>query len=255
VLAASLRQLRGDRKDVLVALDGGPVVSVDLGSPHGRRIFGYGFREPAAGIMQSLLRPGDVMIDGGANIGLFTLLAAAQVGPRGRVIACEPSPATMSLLRANVKRNGFDWVDLHEVALASDPGRMRLQVFEPGSGFSSFAPAITGSRIEVAVTTLDELAGDAGERLSLVKLDVEGAELRTLRGARHVLECARPDFIVELEPDHLERQGGSIAEVQDVFDDARYVGYSISDGRLERLSVPWKRPAGDPNIVARPCER
>jgi FkbM family methyltransferase len=257
VLAASLRQMHSRGKDAVVSLDGGSQVGVDLGTPHGRRLFGYGFCEPAACFMQSLLKPGDVVIDGGANIGLFTLLAAAEVGHHGHVIACEPSPTTMHLLRANVDRNGFDWVELREVALASEPGRLRLRVFTPGSGFSSFAPADTtsGIEVEVQVATLDDVASEVLERLKLVKLDVEGAELLALRGASQILHHARPDFIVELEPEHLERQGGSIAEVQELFDDARYHGYSICDGRLQRLPRLWQRPIGDPNIVVRPAER
>jgi FkbM family methyltransferase len=257
VLAASLRQLGERRRDAVVSLDGGPLLGVDLGTPHGRRLYGYGFCEPAARFMRSLLGPGDVVIDGGANIGLFTLVAAAGVGRRGRVIACEPSPTTMRLLRANVDRNRFDWVELREVALAAAPGRLRLHVFTPGSGFSSFAPADTtsGVEVEVEVATLDDVASEVLERLKLVKLDVEGAELRALQGASQVLEHARPDFIVEIEPEHLVRQGGSIAEVQDLFDAAGYVGYSIGDGGLQRLPRVWQRPAGDPNIVVRPGER
>jgi len=257
VLVGALRGLRGVRSTAYVPLDGGPIISVDLKTPHGRRLFGYGFCEPAARVMQSLLGPGDAMIDGGANIGLFTLVAAARVGPEGQVIACEPSPTTMALLRANVDRNGFDWVRLHEVALAEAPDRLRLQVFAPGSGFSSFAPAdtTTSAHVDVEVTTLDDLAADLMEEVRLVKLDVEGAELRALRGARLLLEEVRPDFIVELEPEHLARQGGSVAEVQALFDDAAYVGYSIVGGRLERLLGRWQRPAGDPNIVVRPRER
>jgi hypothetical protein len=70
-----------------------------------------------------------------------------------------------------------------------------------------------------------------------------------------VLSRARPDFVVELEPEHLERQGGSVAELQEIFDDAGYVGYSVHAGRLHRLPSVWHRPAGDPNIVVRPAER
>jgi FkbM family methyltransferase len=257
VLAASLRQLRGRGRDAVVSLDAGQLLAVDLATPHGRRLFGYGFCEPAARCMRSLLKPGDVAIDGGANIGLFTLIAAAGVGRQGRVIACEPSPATMRLLRANVDRNGFDWVELREVALASVPGRLQMRVFTPGSGFSSFAPADTagGAEVEVEVATIDDVASEVLERLKLVKLDVEGAELRALRGAPEVLHRARPDFIVELEPEHLERQGGSVAEVQELFDDAGYIGYAICDGDLRRLPRVWQRPTGDPNIVVRPGER
>jgi FkbM family methyltransferase len=240
-----------------VSLDGGALLGVDLATPHGRRLFGYGFCEPAARFMQTQLKPGDVVIDGGANIGLFTLVAAARVGALGQVIACEPSPTTMHLLRANVDRNGFDWVKLHELALASAPGRLHLRVFSPGSGFSSFAPADTanGVDVEVEVATLDDVSSEVLERLKLVKLDVEGAELKALRGATQVLHRARPDFIVELEPEHLERQGGSIAEVQELFDDAGYLGYSIRNGKLQRLPSLWQRPSGDPNIVVRPGER
>jgi FkbM family methyltransferase len=257
MLVAGFRQLRSNGAEALVSLDGGGSVAVDLGTPHGRRLFAYGFCEPASRAMRLLLRPDDVVIDAGANIGLFTVLAAARVGPRGGVIACEPSPATMAILRANVARNSFDWVDLQEVALAEAAGRLELEVFTPGSGFSSFAPedAGAGSRIEVAVTTLDDLAGGLLDRVRLVKLDVEGAELRALRGATRLLEGPRPDFIVELEPEHLERQGSTLREVQTLFQDAGYKGYGISNGALEPISGTWQRPSGDPNVVVRPGER
>jgi len=257
LLAAGARQLHPRTRTAVVSLEGGGSIGVDLWTPHGRKWFAYGFCEPAACAMQALLRPGDVMIDAGANIGLFTVLAAARVGPHGHVIACEPATATMQLLRENVARNDFGWVELREVALAEEPGRLEMQVFEPGSGFSSFAPAESAraSSIEVDVTTLDDVAGPLLERTRLVKLDVEGAELRALRGAGALLERARPDFIVELEPGHLERQGSSVAEVKALFDDAGYLGYAISRSGLEPLGGSWHRAAADPNIVVRPKER
>jgi len=239
-----------------VVVGDGARIAVDLRTPHGRRLYGYGFCEPAASAMQSLLRPGDVVIDGGANIGLYTVLAAACVGRHGQVIACEPSPATMTLLRANVKHNRFDWVEVREVALAEARGRLTMHTFEPGSGYSSFAPALTldGDRIDVEVTTLDDLAATLDRSVSLVKLDVEGAELRALHGASELLRVARPDFLIELEPQHLARQGSSVAELQDLFEDVAYVGYALGD-KPERLSGAWERPHGDPNILVRPRER
>lgn len=257
VLAAALRRPFERASRAPVALSGGARVRADLRTPHGRRLYAYGFCEPAAGAMLSLLRPGDVAIDGGANIGLFTLMAAARVGSGGRVVACEPSPTTMALLRENVAFNGYGWVDLREVALAERPGRLHMRVFGAGSGHSSFAPEDTssGSEVEVEVATLDDVAGDLLERTSLVKLDVEGAELLALGGAPRLLERARPDFIVELEPEHLERQGASIGAVQALFEDAGYRGHAIRAGALEPLSGEWRRPEGDPNMVVRPRER
>lgn len=256
VFVGTFRGLFEQYRTARVTVGGGPRVTVDLRTPHGRRLFAYGFGEPAARALQALLRPGEVVIDGGANIGLFTVLAAELVGNQGRVIACEPSPGTMELLRTNVDDNRLDWVQLREVALAEAHGRMRMKVFEPGAGDSSFAPssAAGGSEVEVEVTTLDEIAASVAGEVGLVKLDVEGAELRALRGAAGLLEGARPDFIIELEPEHLARQGCSVAEVQELFDNADYIGYSIAD-RLKRLSGQWTRPAADPNIVVRPRER
>ena len=147
-------------------------------------------------------------------------------------------------------------MELREVALAEAPGSLTMHVFESGSGFSSFAPALTvdGDTVEVEVTTLDELAATVDKSVTLVKLDVEGAELRALRGAAKLLSDARPDFLTELEPEHLERQGCSVAELQELFNDVAYVGYALGD-KPERLLGSWERPRGEPNILVRPRER
>jgi FkbM family methyltransferase len=256
VLAGTFRGLLERRRTARVAIGDGPRARVDLRTPHGRRVFAYGFCEPSARAMRSLLAPGDVVIDGGANIGLFTLLAAGLVGRSGQVIACEPSPTTMALLRANVEDNRLDWVHLREAAIAEKHGRLVMRVFEPGSGYSSFAPLTTeaSTEVEVDVTTLDELAASLAVPVTLVKLDVEGAELRALRGAARLLTADRPDFIIELEPEHLARQGCSVAELQALFHRAGYAGYAIGE-RFEPLPERWNRPPGDPNIVVRPRER
>ena len=248
---------RSDRyRRVEVELGGGIRISADLRSPTGRRLFAYGFCEPAAAMMQSLLSPGDGVIDAGANIGLYTLLAAARVGREGWVIACEPSPATTSILRENIGLNDLDHVQVREVAVAEAPGRLPIQVLDPGSGATSFAPADTtaATEIDVEVTTIDALAAAAPTQIRLVKIDVEGAELRALRGAARLLESQRPDFIVEVEPEHLERQGSSIAALQALFEQVGYVGHWIG-GRPERIAGPWRRPDDDPNILVRPRER
>lgn len=257
MLAADLAHVLAHRREAIVRLPDGGRLAVDLATAHGRRWFAWGCCEPATWAMRTLAGPGDVVIDAGANIGLFSLIAAARVGAHGRVIACEPAPGTMTLLRANVARNRYDWVDLREAAVAEVPGRLELEDLGAGSGFSSFAPeqAGRGHRIEVEVTTLDELAGADLERIRVVKLDVEGAELRALRGATELLRRARPDFVVELESEHLERQGGSLEELQQLFEDSGYAAYAITGQTLRPLLGSWRRDSTDPNVVVRPRER
>lgn len=207
----------------------GAVVRADLRTPSGLFAYRYGLCDPVSRLARALLHPGDVFVDGGANVGYVALAVATSVGPSGRVIACEPSRRTMTLFRANAELNAFGWVDLREVALADAQGTRTFRSFEPGSGWSSFAPPDPQSACEehVRVTTLDLLTEGLTGRVRVVKLDLEGAEVAALRGASALLSAGRPCFIVEVEPDHLERQGTSAEELGGIFEAAEYRGYQV----------------------------
>jgi FkbM family methyltransferase len=180
---------------------------------------------------------------GGANIGLMTLVAAAQVGPSGTVIAFEPSSQTRRLLSRNVQLNGFDWVRIQPEALDSGPGERKF-VARTGdaAGLSSFAPAEATANDDVELVhtvSLDEaLAAVDMKRLAIIKLDLEGAELTALRGSLRVLATAEPDLIIEVEEPHLRRQGGSAREVLDLI---KAQGYAI-------YRMAWSAP-GQPGLV------
>lgn len=227
-------------------------VHADLSSPGGLALYRYGFSSAESRLVTRLLRPGDVFVDGGANIGLFSLLAAAAVGPSGRVLACEPGPGTMALLRANFAQNGFAVLETHQVALSDKPGAAQFVVFEDGSGFASFAPEATGGRVvDVGVTTLDELTSAHGDRVALVKLDIEGAEVRALRGARGLLARSAPLLLVEVEPGHLARQGTSVEDLEHLLAPHGYEAYALDPaGHVWRLSGPWQPPdPACPNLL------
>jgi len=184
-------------------------------------LYRYPFWVDEFQVLHDRLGHGDVFIDGGANIGLFTLVAAKQVGPLGRVIAVEPGPVCSSLER-NVELNLFDNVDIVQVALGSTSSVRTLTVFEGDcAGLSSFAPGITGGvSMDVPVRRLDDLVPpELVRRVRLVKLDLEGAEVDALRGATRLLETSRADFLVEVEPAHLSRQGASSDQLLEFFRD------------------------------------
>jgi FkbM family methyltransferase len=134
-----------------------------------------------------LLGPGDLFVDVGANVGVYTVLAAGAAG--AHAIAVEPSPDTFAQLKRNVQLNGLDErVALHNLALSDTPGSAR---FTRGLGaMNRFAGAADGDTCEVPVTTLDALVGDRAA--SLLKIDVEGYETLVLRGAEEFL--ARPSL-------------------------------------------------------------
>ncbi len=136
------RSIPGLRGPAVKYDEGRSRIVADLSTPLGLELYRYGERvDPDLDLLRCLLRPGDVCVDGGANVGLFTLVAAAKVGPTGKVVAFEPAPKTHVALRANVELNGFSWVERREEALDDCAGERDLISFEAAvSGLSSFRP-------------------------------------------------------------------------------------------------------------------
>ncbi|MEX0834342.1 MAG: FkbM family methyltransferase [Actinomycetota bacterium] len=154
------------------------------------------------------LRPGDGFIDGGANIGTYSLLAASLVGPGGRVEAFEPHPVAAARLRENAALNDLDFVQVNEVALGEVAGIVGFT-----GSMDTANRVLTGAewpttRVDVPVATLDEWLDDAP--FAMAKFDLEGSELAALRGFDHHLARSNPPvFQLEAREGLLARLGGS----------------------------------------------
>ncbi len=161
------------------------------------------------GFVLSALEEGGTFVDIGANHGYFTLLAAARVGTSGRVAAFEPNPVVAAELRAQLALNpSAAAVRVEQAALADAEGQETLYVSVcPGNdGLSSLVLSdearergllAESSAVAVRTTTYDAWAAQAGfGRADLVKIDVEGAEERVLRGMARTLADAPPRRIV-----------------------------------------------------------
>jgi FkbM family methyltransferase len=166
---------------------------------------------------RAVVRPGDVVLEAGANVGAYTVLFAAWTGPGGRVIAFEPVPAAFAGLQRHVEMNHVaDRVDAVATAV-SDGLEPRLPLaLGSSSGISRMAPRGTppGMKIaEVAAVSIDAFCRDNRIRPNVIKIDVEGAELPVLRGARATIAAAGPslDLFVEMHP-HLWGDLGYSAE-------------------------------------------
>src|SRR5262249_36182110 len=148
-----------------------------------------GVYEPfETGLLQNQLRPGDVVVDVGANIGYYTLLFARCVGPRGRVFAFEPDQTNFDLLRRNVERNGYTNVTLVRKAVAAQSGKLRLYLCEDNKGDHRTYDSHDGRpSLEIDAVSLDDyFAGERGS-IALIKMDIQGAEEGALRGMRRLL--------------------------------------------------------------------
>ncbi len=179
-----------------------------------RSILHRGCYEPIeTAIVLARLRPGMTVIDVGANIGHYAMIAAAAVGPEGRVIAFEPDGENHEALTANLALNGFRHATAELLALGAAPGEAILYRDEANRGGHSLAAANVqkpGGESRIAVTTLDAYARErlAGRRVGFIKIDVQGAEAEVLTGAAATLARDGPDLLVEFWPHGIRARGG-----------------------------------------------
>ena len=134
------------------------------------------------------LRPGGTVVDIGAHVGYYTLLSAELVGPTGKVVAFEPNPRNFAFLRRHVTINRCHNVDVEQLAVADRSG---AEGFQAGAG-SGTGRLVEAGGLSVRTVTVDEFCGARALRPTAMKIDVEGAELRVLRGAKAILERDRP---------------------------------------------------------------
>jgi len=130
----------------------------------------------------------DVFFDIGANVGTYTCFAASTLDA-GNVASFEPEPTNAARLRENLELNGLD-ADIFEIALSDTDGTIDLAIAgtDVGEGEHSIAPDAQTDTIQVRTATVDSLVED--DKIfapSVVKIDVEGAELSVLRGMKKVL--------------------------------------------------------------------
>jgi len=218
-LARLVRRFRAPdaRRDVFTTPDG-LTLDLDLAC-YPDCSMAYGLYElDTARVIKRLLRPGDHFVDGGANIGYFTLLAAKLVGPTGRVDAFEPLPDNRARLEANLHRNGLaDRVRVHPAALSDAAGTATIHRFAGDEGnhgtASLFAGdgAVVARSISVPTVRMDEALSDTTP--ALIKLDVEGAESLAIAGMTGLLRAQRPPAVIlEHNPVASRRAGAALSE-------------------------------------------
>ena len=150
---------------------------------------------------KAAVRPGVTVLDVGANIGAYTLLFATWAGPSGRVVAFEPSPHSAEGLREHLRLNGVaDRVEIVQAAVSNAEGTAWFDCSGPSGANALISEARGGGAITVNTTTLDAYCESRGLRPSVIKVDVEGAELDVLRGGRRTLAQPGLDIFVEFHP-------------------------------------------------------
>jgi FkbM family methyltransferase len=210
---------------------------VDRSDWLGRHIYVTGEYEPGTTrIFKKLLRRGDTAIDIGANIGYFTLLAGRCVGDSGKVIAFEPIAEVRRQLEENVRLSGLKNTIIRSEAVFSESGtRDFFQGPTDHVGVSSLRTLDDCSGIRrVTTVRLDDVLADE-PKITLIKLDVEGAECHALEGMVSCLERHRPDLIVEITDRYLQSMGRSAEQLYKLLGQFGYRAYLVGDDDLVPL--------------------
>jgi FkbM family methyltransferase len=195
-----------------------------------------------ARIFDDLLRPGMRVLDIGANIGYYTMLAAARVGPGGRVSAFEPDPANAALLARSAAANGFANIDLFNCAASAANGVAELALDDSNGRLVD--PGTPGAR-RVQAVALDTLLGPR-HPVELIKMDIEGAEGLALAGMEQLLRARRPTLVCEFSPPAL--RAVSRIDPEAFLDRLRALGYRLLV--IDRALGLSPRPESNAEVMA-----
>jgi len=186
------------------------------------------------------IKPGDTVLDIGANLGYYTVLAADLVSDSGKVVAVEPNPYVFSLLSKSVAQNGFNSrCQLHNFALSAQGESGERNFFVPKNEPKNGLILNEGANIarhqelgEVFQVKLGHLDPDDFDRVDFIKIDVEGAEMAILKGLKPIIDKFRPKIVCELN----FYRGYGYEDVQAVLGDEVELKYLGFDGKVRPLT-------------------
>ncbi|MBX3415572.1 MAG: FkbM family methyltransferase [Pirellulales bacterium] len=192
------------------------------------------FERPKVHALAHFLRPGMTLVDAGANIGFFSLVAARCVGPTGRVLAVEPEPLNRARIARNVELNAYANIEIVQVALGDRNGEVTLHLATDHGHHSLLdcSPDRAGSTMLVPMQTLDVLLASRNiGRVDVLKIDVEGFEVEVLRGVAETIR-SNPEIVILM--DVHESLGVNAADVCGLIE-----SYGLS---TYEVRAPYSRP-------------
>lgn len=172
------------------------------------------------------VKPGMHIIDIGAHLGLFSACASQLTGPQGKIICIEPTPGTFSILEKTIELNHCTNVTAVQAAVSDKEGMATFYVSHTaGCNSNSLVKNKAENDLsfyDVRLVTIDSLVQQYALHPSLIKIDVEGAELDTLKGGLHTLATFKPVLILGLHPAFINQKGDSLEAIWDLLQSNRY---------------------------------
>jgi FkbM family methyltransferase len=198
------------------------------------------------------VKPGDTVVDAGANVGYYTLIGSRLVGDKGKVYAFEPEPASFELLQKNVRLNGLTNVVLERKALSNHKGTLKLFIADTNKGDHRIYQPDGDSRpsFDVEAVRLDEYFKDHKRGIDFLKMDTQGAEGFILEGMTGLLEGRTdgPTIFMEFWPYGLKGMRTDAGALLKTLQSYKYKLYDMNaqDGKPPRVVEPADLLAAHP---------
>lgn len=226
--------------------------TADLADWLGQYVYLTGaYEPPTSDIFFKIIKPGDTVIDIGANVGYFSLLSAKLTGEKGKVYALEPILSVRENLISNILLN--DYNNIRVIPKAASATAARLTIYEGPEGHkgvSSLRPLSTASReLTIEAIALDDLIEEMGT-VNFIKIDVEGAEMRALLGMKKIINKDHPSFIIEFTDSYLKSFGDSASQMAEWLNTHGYQLYRIEEEGLLQLDFSDPTLPGQYNVLA-----
>lgn len=184
----------------------------------------------ATRIVSKIIKPGDAILDLGANIGYYTLLFAKMAGINGKVYAFEPEPEIFGILKKNVNENGYKNVILEQKAVSDKNTTGKLYLRADNRGDNRIYDSRDGREfIDIGLIRLDDYFSDNKIKIDFIKMDIQGAEILALSGMRRLLTENNPVIMMEFWPIGIKRSGGEPKECLNILRSYGYDYYFLSE--------------------------
>jgi FkbM family methyltransferase len=208
------------------------------------KLRGLTIYETDENFLRSFLKPGDVVVDVGANIGFHTLISSVIIGEQGRIYSIEAHPRIYKALCGNIEFNRFNNVKTYNLAIGEKLGYI---TFSDKKQDDRNAVVSDGEGVKVEMTRLDSL-GIVESSIALLKVDVEGYEKFVFEGADQLLENVRCICYESVE-DHFQEFGYSCTELNDILREKGFDLFRFADNGLLRIGESYISESAE-NIIA-----
>jgi len=184
---------------------------------------------------KNTIKKNDWVIDIGANIGYYAIIFADWVGTQGKVFAFEPEPSNFKILKKNIHHNNFENIFAENLAVAEKEKKTKLYLSKKASGQHKiyYTPALSKKFISIDCCSLDEYFTKNKydiDKISFVKIDVEGSEFGVLKGMKSILENKNLEIVFEFDPNQIRDYGINPSEILKFLSDYNF-HFSIINNR------------------------